>query len=159
MSMLILGGGASQLGADAGLDPGDIGMAAHTLFASVVLIKGIGTASALLNLLTNGDATASLAGDSTSTTPAINTTNEWLENSASSTNADWEVRATITSGSFTSGTFGSWLAMTSNRTWGNARVNTAGSDNGTMTLDFGEIGTSTSLVTVTNIQCNVTVTS
>jgi hypothetical protein len=47
--------------------------------------------------------------------------------------SDYEVRASIVSGSLTSGTTGSWLALTSNRTW---------------TVSRDTVGTSTCVFTV-----------
>lgn len=143
---------AAAAGVAAGLDPGDIGMVSHSFPAVGVLVKGIGTAAASFTLATNGDLTSAFTGTG-SPIPAINTTNEWLENSAASSNSDWEARATLTSGTTptTNAGLNTWLALTSARTWGNTRTNSAGTTTSTLTIDFGEVGTSTSLVTVTNM--------
>jgi hypothetical protein len=56
----------------------------------------------------------------------------WLQGSGGAV-SDYEVRATVTSGSLTSGTTGSWLNCSTTRTW--TLVNDAG-DNSTITAVF-----------------------
>lgn len=46
---------------------------------------------------------------------------DWLAPKASAP-SDYEIRATLVSGSVTSGTMNTWLALTSNRTWSRARI-------------------------------------
>jgi hypothetical protein len=41
---------------------------------------------------------------------------DWIDPTSAAPD-DYQIRATISSGTMTSGTFGSWLALTSNRTW------------------------------------------
>lgn len=41
----------------------------------------------------------------------------WIEPASAVIAAQWEVKVDVTSGAFTSGTTGTWLAMSSNRSW------------------------------------------
>jgi hypothetical protein len=70
---------------------------------------------------------------------------------ASDLEADlYEWQATVTLGSLTSGTAGSWLPWTANLDWTKTRTNdAAGTDTVVFTLDGRLIGTSTTLVTAT----------
>lgn len=67
----------------------------------------------------------------------------------------YECRATVTSGSLDSGTTGSWLALTSNRSWSITQSG-FGSRSCIFTLDVGYAGSSSPVVTVT-ITLNATV--
>jgi hypothetical protein len=59
----------------------------------------------------NSDGTVLVTGDTSGTLDSYN----WLTPTTGSTS--YYVRATPTSGTFSSGTTGTWLALTSNRTW------------------------------------------
>lgn len=63
------------------------------------------------------DATASYAleSDGDIATNLVDS-GDWITPKAAA-GADYECRATVVSGTFTSGTFGSWLALSSTRTW------------------------------------------
>lgn len=52
------------------------------------------------------------------------------------TGSSYEARLTVTSGSFSSGTTGSWLVLSTNRTWTNTRSGSPGSATGTGTLEI-----------------------
>ena len=85
--------------------------------------------------------------------------NEWLFPNDALEADLYECFATVTSGSLTSGTAGSWLALTSNRDWTKVRTNdAAGTDTCIFTLDIRLIGTSTVLATATiTLNAEVTV--
>ena len=70
--------------------------------------------------------------------------NTWLLSGAAS---DYECRATVNSGTLTSGTTGTWLNLGTTRTW--TRTNTFNTDSVQtvdMTVEIGLAGTSTALV-------------
>jgi len=48
---------------------------------------------------------------------------------------DYEARATLRSGTIINGTFGTWLSLSSNRTWGSPRT-TVGENVGEMLLEI-----------------------
>jgi hypothetical protein len=57
--------------------------------------------------------------------------------------ADYQVRATLASGtSMSAGTVGSWLALSSSRTWSQTRT-TVGTRSGTLTIEIRDVATST----------------
>lgn len=60
--------------------------------------------------------------------------------------ANYEVKATLTSGTFTSGTAGSWLNLGSEREW-TARQTVVGTKTVTATFDIRKVGTTTVLGT------------
>lgn len=78
---------------------------------------------------------------------------DWLV--GSTTGSDWECRATILSGSLSSGTTGSWLALSSDRRWTVSR-SSLGTSSCSFTLEIGRVGTSTALKSAT-IQLSATV--
>jgi hypothetical protein len=77
---------------------------------------GFGSASLTLNSDGTYDSTGTANGD-------------WLSLPAFAEH--WEVHATLTAGSLSAGTTGSWLAMTSNQTW-----TVTGSESATLTLQW-----------------------
>jgi hypothetical protein len=70
---------------------------------------------------------------------------DWLLSGAA---ADYEIRATIVSGSVTSGTTGAWLALSSTRTWTRTRT-TLGTSTVTMTLEIRRVSDGLVLDTAT----------
>ena len=81
----------------------------------------------------------------------IDSANDWLRN-ASSTPGLWEVRATITTGTFIGGTFGSWLAMSGgDRVWENSTTTRFANETGRMDLELRYDGGS--IVTSGNYLC------
>lgn len=73
--------------------------------------------------------------------------NTWLTAGSA---ADYEVRATVTSGTLTSGTTGSWLSLGITRAWNVTRTNNApGTDAATITVEIRLAATGTVLATVT----------
>jgi hypothetical protein len=75
-----------------------------------IVSTGSGVQSASFTLESDGDIISA-------TTPGGSVDEgDWLNPKASAPSL-YEVRATVTSGSLSSGTAGSWLALTSNRTW------------------------------------------
>ena len=66
------------------------------------------------------NSTASITFNSNGTVSSVGNagtyTTDWIDPTSAAPD-DYEIRATISSGTMTSGTFGSWLALTSNRTW------------------------------------------
>jgi hypothetical protein len=69
---------------------------------------------------------------------------DWLIGSV--TGSDYECRATIVSGTLSTGTTGSWLALSSHRSWTVTR-SSLGSKSCTFDLEIGLVGTSTALDT------------
>lgn len=61
-----------------------------------------------VTLALNNDGTYTMTGD-----PGGN----WVEPASAAIAAQWQVKVDVTSGAFTSGTTGTWLAMSSNRGW------------------------------------------
>lgn len=71
-------------------------------------------------------------------------------NSDSTAGSGYEVKATVTSGSLTTGTTGSWLALSSNRTWTvTDSTQDDGAEQATMTLEIRAVGTTAVLDTAT----------
>jgi hypothetical protein len=62
--------------------------------------------------------------------------------------ANYEVKATLTSGTFTTGTAGSWLNLATEREW-TARQTTVGTKTTTATFEIRKVGTTTILATAT----------
>lgn len=81
---------------------------------------------------------------------------EWVRGGSPS---DFEMFATVTSGSLTSGTTGSWIDGSSNRDWTAVRTNdAAGTDTAIFTLDVRRKGTSHNLASATiTLNAQVTV--
>lgn len=71
---------------------------------------------------------------------------DWITPKAAAP-SDYQVRATVTSGDLSSGTAGSWLALTSNRSWSRSRA-TEGSDTCVLTIEIRK-GTGSVLATAT----------
>ncbi len=135
-----------------GVEAGDIGYTARTYTANGSSDPKIQTSADVdLTFGSNGDLTVAFAGISNSGTPD---SNDWhIDNILAGLGNDWEIRATLTSGTTPTNNagLGTWLALSSNRTWGNFRNHASGSGTttSTLTFDFGAVGTSTALVTVT----------
>ena len=72
------------------------------------------------NFQVGGSSTASITFNSNGTVSSVGNagtyTTDWIDPTSAAPD-NYEIRATISSGTMTSGTFGSWLALTSNRTW------------------------------------------
>jgi hypothetical protein len=91
------------------------------------------TATAYLELQNDGDMmTSNGAGP------------DWLIGSV--TGSDYECRATIVSGTLSTGTAGSWLALSSHRSW-TATRSSLGTKTCVFDLEIGLVGTSTALDT------------
>ncbi len=76
---------------------------------------------------------------------AIGTAYDWL---TGETAANYDVRATPTSGTLTFGTAGVWEPVTSNRQWGVTRSG-VGSKTCTLTVEIGLTGSGTAIETAT----------
>lgn len=75
-----------------------------------VVSVGAGTQTATYTLESDGDViSATTSGGSVDE-------GDWIDPKASAP-SDYEVQATLNAGTLTSGTTGSWLALTSNRSW------------------------------------------
>ena len=76
------------------------------------------------------NSTASITFNSNGTVSSVGNagtyTTDWIDPTSAAPD-DYEIRATISSGTMTSGTFGSWLALTSNRTWSKTQFNVGNS--------------------------------
>jgi len=83
---------------------------------------GAGTQTATYTLESDGDVvTATTDGGSVDA-------GDWISPKASAP-SDYEVKATLNAGTLTSGTTGSWLALTSNRSWSVTQIVNSGSSN------------------------------
>jgi hypothetical protein len=60
---------------------------------------------------------------------------DWIDPKASAP-SDYEVRATLNSGTLTSGTTGSWLALTSNRSWTLTQATVGAADQVDLTIEI-----------------------
>ena len=60
---------------------------------------------------------------------------DWIDPKASAP-SDYEVRATLNSGTLTSGTTGSWLALTSNRSWTLTQATVGAADPVDLTIEI-----------------------
>ena len=82
------------------------------------------------NFQVGGSSTASITFNSNGTVSSVGNagtyTTDWIDPTSAAPD-DYEIRATISSGTMTSGTFGSWLALTSNRTWSKTQFNVGNS--------------------------------
>lgn len=92
--------------------------------------------SVFYSLLSSGVKQTSESRDGTS--PAVNNS-DWVTPTSSASN--FECFATVLTGSFSSGSFGSWLALTSSRTWSLTR-STTGSSVARMNLQIRRVGDS-----------------
>lgn len=123
----------------------EIGMRDNQTYTASDVDPVSASASQLLTLKTDGDMT--LAGG----TPGID---EWhVDNISAGLGNDWYVKVIEVSGTVDSGTVGSWLALTSNRSWGkNATRSTTGTTVNEVTLDF-HFGTngSSALIIIENV--------
>lgn len=91
------------------------GSATVSLSGVGVSSVGSGTQTATYTLESDGDVVSS-----TTTLGSIDI-GDWIS-PKSAAPSDYEVRATLNSGTLTSGTTGSWLALTSNRSWTLTRI-------------------------------------
>lgn len=90
---------------------------------------GSGSQTATYTLESDGDVV-------TATTPlGSSDIGDWIDPKANAP-SDYEVRATLNSGTLTSGTTGSWLALTSNRTWTLGRVTVGVADQVELTIEI-----------------------
>lgn len=128
-----------------GLDRTDeIRMESGTFSADFV---GAGSAISVLNLQANGDVLHNGVGTLSNGLSA----DEWhRDNPVASLGDDWEVRATVTAGSLTSGTTGSYEALSTTRSWSKSHSATPAATV-TLTLDFRLIASPSVLVTVTGV--------
>ena len=110
------------------------------------------TAIISFSMLSNGLISAAFTG-SGSPSPAF-VAGEWhRDEPITGLGDDWDIRATVTAGLDPpdAGTVDTWLALSSNRTWGNTRTGAEGpgTDSSTITFDWRLTGTTTILATVT----------
>lgn len=104
-----------------------------------------GTAVAAYILKSSGDINSTV---NTSTTDI----GDWVTPKSAAGN--YECKATVTSGSLTSGTTGSWLALTSDRSW-TCQRSTIGTRDATLSIEIRKTGTTTVLDTATiTLQAN-----
>lgn len=90
---------------------------------------GSGTQTATYTLESDGDVV-------TATTPGGSIdAGDWIDPKANAP-SDYEVRATLNSGTLTSGTTGSWLALTSNRSWTLTRVTVGAANQVQLTIEI-----------------------
>lgn len=101
-------------------------------------------ASTTLNINSNGTVVAT--GANTGTLASYN----WITPTTGSTT--YYVRATLTSGTFTSGTTGTWLALSSNRSWNTSYISdTPGNKVTTATFEIATDSGGTNVVVSASI--------
>lgn len=101
-----------------------------------------GTAGVTLAINSNGSLTAT--GDNSGTLDSYN----WITPTTGS--SSYFVRATLIGGSFSSGTTGTWLALTSNRTWSVSQSG-AGTRTANATFEISSNSSGTNIVASANI--------
>lgn len=100
----------------------------------------------------DGALTVTCAGTNGGTEPA--TTEWWPPNPVTDVGAGYDIRVTETSGTFSSGTVGTWIALSSDRTW---MVN---ADNSTNTVSFTiEIRPTGGGSTLASASCTISITN
>lgn len=97
--------------------------------------------------LSPADASATYALTSTGLETATNQTDStWLLSGVAS---DYDCRATVVSGTLTSGTTGTWMNLGTTRSWNVARTsNIAGLNEAVLTIEIGLAGAGAALVSV-----------
>jgi hypothetical protein len=105
----------------------------YRLDSDVYLDTALSPTDARVVFSVNSNGTVLATGDTTGTLASYN----WLTPTTGSTT--YYVRATLTSGTFSSGTTGTWLALTSNRSW--VTLFTSNSPGNKMTTATFEIAT------------------
>lgn len=104
----------------------------------------------ITTLPTNASASYSLtalgvANETTVTGGTVQIGNNWL--TGSTNGSAYEVFATLTSGTLSTGTTGSWLSLSTNRTW--SRASTGGLQSATLTIQIRDVATLTVQATAT----------
>jgi hypothetical protein len=108
---------------------GAIGGDRISLSGVSVYSAGAGTQTATYTLESDGDVvTATTGGGSVDA-------GDWIVPKASAP-SDYEVRATLVSGTLSTGTTGSWLALSSNRSWTLQRVTVGAATQVTLTIEI-----------------------
>lgn len=104
--------------------------------------------SAGVNFVVRSDGTVLVSGDNSGTLANYN----WITPTTGSTT--YFVRATLVSGTFNTGTTGSWLALTSNRSW-IVRVFTAAGRSTTATFEIATDSGGTNIVASASVTFSV----
>jgi hypothetical protein len=108
---------------------GSLGGDQITLFGVAVSSIGLGSQTATYTLESDGDIVRA-------TTPLGSADiGDWIIPKASAPGT-YEVRATLNSGTLTSGTTESWLALTSNRSWTLTRIIVGAADTVDLTIEI-----------------------
>ena len=98
--------------------------------------------------------TSAGAANSVTTSSGTETIENWVT-PTSAAGANYEARATVNTGSLSSGTTGAWTALSSTQTW-NVTRSTVGSKNCTFTVEIRRASSGTVLDTVTiDLSANV----
>lgn len=108
---------------------GAIGGDRIALSGVAVSSVGAGSQTATYTLESDGDVV-------TATTPlGSSDIGDWIDPKASAP-SDYEVQATLNSGTLTTGTTGSWLALSSNRSWTLTRLTVGAATQVTLTIEI-----------------------
>jgi hypothetical protein len=108
---------------------GAIGGDKISLSGVAVASIGAGSQTATYTLESDGDVVRE-------TTPlGSSDIGDWIDPKANAP-SDYEVQATLNSGTLTSGTTGSWLALTSNRSWTLTRATVGAADTVDLTIEI-----------------------
>lgn len=118
----------------------------YRLDTDVYIDNAISPTDASTTLNINSDGTVVATGANTGTLASYN----WITPTTGSTT--YYVRATLTSGTFTSGTTGTWLALSSNRSWNTAYTSdTPGNKATTATFEIATDSGGTNVVVSASI--------
>lgn len=104
--------------------------------ASLIAVNPGATATALFRLANDGSIFENINGS------GFAGLGDWVTPTNSVAAALFEARATVTSGTLTSGTAGSWLALSSTRDWSRNRTS-VGTDICVFTLEIRRVGSAT----------------
>ncbi len=111
--------------------------------------------NSIVTLTANTDGTLTVVGNGNVSDGDVTPNPGWYTPTTGSIGSTYEIRVTATTGTFSTGTSGSWLALSSTRTW---TVSTNSSKSVTFTIEIRVAATSTVVATTTGntIQCTFT---
>ena len=100
--------------------------------------------NSIVTLTANTDGTLTVVGNGNTAKGDITPNPGWYAPTTGSIGSTYEIRVTSTFGTFSTGTSGTWLALSSARTW---TVSTSGFKTVTFTIEIREAATSTVVAT------------
>ena len=118
-------------------------------------LRELVSVNSIVTLTANTDGTLTVVGNGNTNDGDITPNPGWYTPTTTSVGSTYEIRVTATTGTFSTGTTGSWLALSSARSW---TVNTNTSKSVTFTIEIRVTSTSTVVGTSTGnvITCEYT---